>query len=183
MKRLLLCMLPLLAALPARAQAVRAGPGVAATPRPVLCPGLSGLEIGQRRAAAYESMWCRNAQKPALGKDLTILYTPREHRYTVTVTFDAETPDARVAALHYVFDPAPGLLGSIRERYGPETPGSRDGADPSLHVWDVPSCGVRIRYRVQLTETKRPLVEELWIDRLPGTPEKAPEKAAEKKTR
>ncbi len=173
MRRNLLCALALLAATSARAQGPYRGPGVAATPRPILCPVLSGLEIGQTRAAAYESLWCGNTQKPALGKDLTVLYTPRTRRYTVTVTFDAESPEARVAALHYVFDPPPGLLASIRERYGPETSG---GGEASLHLWEVPSCGVRIRYRVQLTQTNRPLQEELWIDRLQAKPEKAAER-------
>jgi len=173
MRRILLYALPLLTAVSVRGEEPPRKTGPVPTPRTVLCPVLSGLEIGQRRAAAYESLWCGNEQKPALGKDLTVLYTPRARRYTVTVTFDAESPDARVAALHYVFDPPPGLLASIRERYGPEAPA---GGDPLLHVWDVPSCGVRIRYRIQLTEAQRPLLEELWIDRLPAKPEKAAEK-------
>jgi hypothetical protein len=163
----------LLLALAAPAEAQRQAPVPAATPNPVLCPVLSGLEIGQRRAVAYESIGRSNAPKPVLGTDLTVLYTPRQRRYTVTVTFDSGTPDARVAALHYVFDPPPGLLSSIRERYGPETPG---GGDPLLHVWDVPSCGVRIKYRVQLSREQHPLLEELWIDRLPEKPSRAPEK-------
>lgn len=173
MRPILLTALVLALAAPAAAQ--RQVPLPPATPNPVLCPVLSGLEIGQRRAAAYESIWRGNAPKPALGTDLTVLYTPRQRRYTVTVTFDAGTPDARVAALHYVFDPPPGLLSSIRERYGPETSGS---GDPSLHLWDVPACGVRIRYRVQLSQEQHPLLEELWIDRLPAKSVKAPEKKA-----
>lgn len=176
MKKTLVSSLLLLAACSAAAQEPSREPRLAPTPHTVLCPVLSGLEIGQRRAVAYESIWCGSDEKPALGKELTLLHTPRARRYTVKVTFEAETPDARVAALHYVFDPPPGLLASIRERYGTETSGS---GDPSLHVWDVPSCGVRIRYRVQFTEARRPLVEELWIDRLPVKPDKA----AEKKTR
>lgn len=165
MRRPLLALL-VLASAPAPAQ-----PPPTPTAHAVLCPAMSGLEIGQRRSAAYETMWRNNPQKPVLGRDVNVLYTPRERRYTVNVTFEGRESDARVAALHYVFDPPPGLLAGIRDRYGPETDG---GAGPDLHVWDVPSCGVRIRYRVQLSEGKRPLVEELWIDPLPAKPVRTP---------
>jgi len=166
MKRSLPALLLALAT-PLAAQAPTPAPTTVAVP--ILCPAMSGLEIGQTRAAAYELIWRSNPQKPVLGHDINVFYTPREHRYAVNVTFDAGTRDARIAALHYVFDPPPGLLDSIRNRFGPETAGSGDSA---LHVWDVPSCGVRIRYRVQLSEGRRPLVEELWIDRLPPQPQK-----------
>ncbi len=138
-------------------------PSPAATPRPVLCPGLSGFEIGQTRTVVYESIARAGPPPGALGKGLSFLYVPRDRRYRVNVTFDAGAPDARITALHYVFDPAPGLLSGLRERYGPETSG---GGDSVTHVWDVPSCGVRIRYRVPLSGGKAPLIEELWIDRL-----------------
>ncbi len=144
------------------------------TPRPVLCPGLSGFEIGQRRAVVYDSIARAGPTASVLGPDLSLLYTPRDRRYYVKVTFDAGAPDARVTALHYSFDPAPGLLPGLRDRYGPETAG---GGDPGMHVWDVPSCGVRIRYRVQLFEGKTALLEELWIDRLPAKGTKAQEPA------
>ena len=143
----------------------------ARTPRPVLCPGLSGFEIGQKRAVVFDSMTRSSASASALGPDFSLLYTPHDRRYEVKVTFDGGTPDSRVSALHYVFDPAPGLLPGLRDRYGAESPG---GGDPAMHVWDVPSCGVRIRYRVQLSEGKTPLLEELWIDRLPVKGTKAP---------
>lgn len=146
-------------------------PTPAATPRPVLCPGLSGFEIGQQRRVVYESIARSGPPAGALGPDLSLLYVPRDRRYRVNVTFDAGAPEARVTALHYVFDPAPGLLPSLRERYGPETSGGRD---PATHVWDVPSCGVRIRYRVQLSRASTPLLEELWIDRLPAKGTKTP---------
>ena len=150
------------------------GPVPAVTPRPILCPGLSGFEIGQKRTVVYDSIGRAGPSAAALGPDLSLLYTPRDRRYHVRVTFDARAPDARVSALHYVFDPAPGLLPGLRERYGPESPG---GGDPAMHVWDVPSCGVRIRYRVQLSEGMTPLLEELWIDRLPAKGTKAQEPA------
>ncbi len=147
------------------------GPVPVVTPRPVLCPGPSGFEIGQKRAVVYESLSRAGPSGPALSPDLSLLYTPRDRRYHVEVTFDCGAPEARVTALHYTFDPAPGLLPALRERYGPEAPA---GGDPALHVWDVPSCGVRIRYRAQLSEGKMPL-EELWIDRLPAKGAKPPE--------
>ena len=136
---------------------------------PTLCPAMSGLEIGQSRAAAYDLLWRKSPQKPVLGHEINVLFTPRERRYSVDVKFDDDTRDARIAALHYVFDPPPGLYDSIRTRFGPETAPS---GDPALHVWNVPSCGVQIRYRVQLSERQRPLMEELWIDRLPVLPQK-----------
>jgi hypothetical protein len=158
---------------PAAAQAPARPPAATPTAHPVLCPVLSGLEVGQPRSAAYQSMWRGNPEKPVLGRDISVLYTPRERRYSVRVTFDGSASEARIAALHYVFDPPPGLLTSLRERYGPESPAS---GDPALHLWDIPSCGVRIRYRVQLSEGKRPLLEELWIDRLQEKPAKSPER-------
>ncbi len=114
-------------------------------------------------------MWRKSPQMPVLGQDINVLYTPRERRYSVNVTFDDNTREAHIAALHYVFDPPPGLYDSIRNRFGPETAPS---GDPALHVWNVPSCGVQIRYRVQLSERQRALMEELWIDRLPAPPQK-----------
>jgi hypothetical protein len=150
------------------------GPVPTVTPRPILCPGLSGFEIGQKRTVVYDSIARAGPSAAALGPDLSLLYTPRDRRYHVRVTFDAGAPEARVTALHYSFDPAPGLLPALKERYGLETQG---GGDPAIHVWDVPSCGVRIRYRVQLSEGKTPFLEELWIDRLPAKGTKAPEPA------
>lgn len=147
------------------------GPLPVVTPRPVLCPGLSGFEIGQRRGVVYDSIARAGPIASILGPDQSLLYTPRDRRYHVKVTFDTGAPDARVSALHYSFDPAPGLLPGLRDRYGPETAGE---GDPGMHVWDVPSCGVRIRYRVQLSEEKKPLLEELWIDRLPAKGTKPP---------
>ena len=129
----------------------------------ILCPAMSGLEIGQSREAAYESMWRSNPQKPVLGRDVTILHTPRDRRYTVQVTFDSDARDAHVASLYYVFDPPPGLREGISERYGPPTAVS---GDASFAVWNVPECGVRIRYRVHLSDGKRPLAEEMWVERL-----------------
>jgi len=176
MRRSLLSALLLAGALPGPPAAAQAGarhPAPMPTNRPVLCPVLSGLEVGQSRSAAYQSMWRGNPEKPVLGRDVSLLYTPRERRYSVYVTFDSPASEARIAELHYVFDPPPGLLASLRERYGPEAPAE---GDPALHLWDVPSCGVRIRYRVQLSEGKRPLLEELWIDRPPEKPAKPPDR-------
>ncbi len=161
------------------ADAAPAGPTPVPTPAhapqkapvPILCPAMSGLEVGQTREAAYQLMWRSNPRKPVFGHDRSVLYSPGDGRYAVNVTFDSDQDQARVEALHYVFDPPPGLYESIRNRYGPES--TADGGR-AVHVWDVPSCGVRIRYRVQLSERQRPLVEELWIDRLPSPPQKPP---------
>jgi hypothetical protein len=148
----------------APAAALAAGPPTP-TPSPagILCPAMSGLEVGQSRETAYESMWRSNPQKPVLGHDVSVLHTPRDRRYTVQVTFDSGAADARVASLYYVFDPPPGLREGISERYGPPTAVS---GDASLAVWNVPACGVRIRYRVHHSDGMRPLVEEMWVERL-----------------
>lgn len=147
---------------------VAAPAGEPPAPKPpaagILCPAMSGLEVGQSRELAYESMWRNNPQKPVLGHDVSVLYTPRDRRYTVQVTFDSGAADAHVASLYYVFDPPPGLREGISERYGPPTAVS---GDTNLAVWNVPACGVRIRYRVHLSDGKRPLVEEMWVERLP----------------
>ena len=152
----------LLAMTPATAPAAEP-PAPTPPPAGILCPAMSGLEVGQSRESAYESMWRSNPQKPVLGHDVSVLHTPRDRRYTVQVTFDSGASDAHVASLYYVFDPPPGLREGISERYGPPTAVS---GDASLAVWNVPACGVRIRYRVHLSDGKRPLVEEMWVERL-----------------
>jgi len=134
---------------------------------------MSGLEVGQTREAAYESMWRSNPSRPVLGRDVNIVHTPRERRYTVNVTFDSSAADARIAALYYVFDPPPGLRNGIVERYGPPTSVS---SDEKISVWDVPACGVRIRYRVHFSDAKRPLAEEMWVERLSGKTARPPER-------
>jgi len=157
---------------PAAARA--AGPAAPSpTPHQILCPAMSGLEVGQTREAAYESMWRSNPSRPVLGRDVNIVHTPRERRYTVNVTFDSSAADARIAALYYVFDPPPGLRNGIVERYGPPTSVS---LDEKISVWDVPACGVRIRYRVHFSDAKRPLAEEMWVERLSGKVARPPER-------
>ena len=148
-------------------------PVPAPSPASILCPAMSGLEVGQSRESAYESMWRSNPRKPVLGHDVSVLHTPRDRRYTVQVTFDSGAPDAHVASLYYVFDPPPGLREGISGRYGPPTAVS---GDASLAVWNVPACGVRIRYRVHLSDGKRPLVEEMWVERLPDKGGRPPKK-------
>ena len=148
-------------------------PVPAPSPASILCPAMSGLEVGQSRESAYESMWRSNPRKPVLGHDVSVLHTPRDRRYTVQVTFDSGATDAHVASLYYVFDPPPCLREGISERYGPPTAVS---GDASLAVWNVPACGVRIRYRVHLSDGKRPLVEEMWVERLSDKGGRPPKK-------
>jgi hypothetical protein len=156
------CIAALLAMAPSAALAADS-PAPTPSPAGILCPAMSGLEVGQSREAAYESMWRKNPQKPVLGHDVSVFNAPRHRRYTVQVTFDSDAADARVASLYYVFDPPPGLREGISERYGPPTAVS---GDASVAVWNVPACGVRIRYRVHLSDGKRPLAEEMWVERL-----------------
>ena len=162
----------LLAMTPAAAPAA-GPPAPSPSPASVLCPAMSGLEVGQSRESAYESMWRSNPRKPVMGHDVNVLHTPRDRRYTVQVTFDSGAPDAHVASLYYVFDPPPGLREGISGRYGPPTAVS---GDASLAVWNVPACGVRIRYRVHHSDSKRPLVEEMWVERLPDKGGRPPKK-------
>ena len=157
-----------LASLPARAQiqvqTTQTGPTApAAQPTPPPCPGMAGLEIGQTRAFSFERMALHEPSKKTVVRDLKILHTPEGRPWKVDVTYASDALDAKVVSLHYLLDPPSGLYEGILERYGKGTPVA---SDPGLSAWAVPQCGIRLRYRMGMSEDKQRRVEEMWVEPL-----------------
>ncbi len=161
-----------LAALPASAQiqvqTKEIGPGTAApstgaaaAPTPPPCPGMAGLEIGQTRTFSFERMALHEPSKKKVVRDLKILHTPEGRPWKVDVTYASDALDAKVVALHYLLDPPSGLYEGILERYGKGTPVV---SDPGVSSWAVPQCGIRLRYRMGMSDQRR--VEEMWVEPL-----------------
>jgi hypothetical protein len=159
-----------LAALPSAAQlqvqttqTTPAGTGTpAAVPTPPPCPGMAGLEIGQTRTFSFERMARLEPSMKTVTRDLKVVHTPAGRPWTVDVTYASEALDAKVTALHYLLDPPSGLYEGILERYGKGTPVPSEAGVAS---WDIPHCGVRLRYRTGMSEKQR-RVEELWVEPL-----------------
>jgi hypothetical protein len=135
----------------------------AAQPTPPPCPGLAGLEVGQTRAFSFERMALHEQSKKAVVRDLKVLHTPEGRPWTVDVTYASDALDAKVVALHYLLDPPSGLYEGILERYGKGTPVA---SDPGVSSWAVPQCGIRLRYRMGMSENKQRRVEEMWVEPL-----------------
>jgi len=154
---------------PTPAATASATGGAAAQPRPLRCPGMAGLEIGQSRTFSFERMAKLDPSKKTVTNDLKVVHTPANRPWIVDVTYSSEAPDAEVVALHYLLDPPSGLYEPLVERYGKGTPvPSAQG----MTSWDVPFCvgattGVRLRYRVGMSDKQR-RVEELWVEPLPA---------------
>ena len=163
---LMLAVLPAAAQLKVQTKQVgEAPPGTgspAPRPTPPPCPGMAGLEIGQTRAFSFERMALHEPAKKTVTRDLKVLHTPAERPWTVDVTYASDALDAKVVALHYLLDPPSGLYEGILERYGKGAPVASDAGASS---WDVPQCGVRLRYRTGMSEKQR-RVEELWVEPL-----------------
>ena len=170
-----------LAALPAAAQVqvqtTQIGPtpgatapgtgGVAAQPKPLRCPGMAGLEIGQARRFSFERMALHEPAKKTVTRDLKVLHTPESRWCTVDVTYASDALDAEIVALHYLLDPPSGLYEPLVERYGK---GSPVASEQGMTSWEIPFCvgpttGVRLRYRMGMSDKQRP-VEELWVEPL-----------------
>lgn len=165
-----------LAALPAAAQVrvettqVGPTPGAATStsqPKPPPCPGMAGLEIGQTRTFSFERMALHEPAKKTVTRDLKVVHMPESGWCTVDVTYSSDALDAKVVALHYLLDPPANLHEGILQRYGKETPVA---SEPGMSSWDVPHCGVRLRYRMRMSDKQRP-VEEMWVE--PLTPKNA----------
>ena len=135
----------------------------AAQPTPPPCPGMAGLEIGQTRAFSFERMALHEPSKKAGVRDLKVVHTPEGRPWKVDVTYASDALDAKVVALHYLLDPPSGLYEGILERYGKGTPVA---SDPGVSSWAVPQCGVRLRYRMGMSEDKQRRVEEMWVEPL-----------------
>jgi hypothetical protein len=136
-------------------------PGPQALPPP--CPGMAGLEIGQTRTFSFERMARLEPAKKTVARDLKVVHTPAGRPWTVDVTYASDALDAKVVAIHYLLDPPSGLYDGIFERYGKGTPVA---SEPGVSSWDVPHCGVRLRYRMGMSDKQR-RVEELWVEPLP----------------
>lgn len=132
------------------------------TPTPILCPGMAGLEIGFDRALAFQRMQRTEPNKQVV-RDVRVIHTPLGRPWTVEVTFDSEAESAKVVRLHYIIRPVAGLIDGILERYKKGTPVP---SEPGMSYWEVPNCGVRIRYRMQLSEAQQPMTEEMWVEPL-----------------
>ena len=143
-------------------------PGTGASqPKPLPCPGMAGLEIGQTRTFSFERMALHEPAKKTVTRDLRVVHTPEGRPWTVDVTYASDALDAKVVALHYLLDPPSGLYEGILERYGKGTPVA---SEPGVSSWDVPFCvgaatSVRLRYRMGMSEKQR-RVEELWVEPL-----------------
>jgi hypothetical protein len=165
-----------LAALPAAAQLQvqtsqagakpdAAAPGTGAPaprPTPPLCPGMAGLEIGQTRTFSFERMMKLEPAKKSVTRDLKIVHTPAGRPWTVDVTYASDALDAKIIALHYLLDPPSGLYNPLLERYGKGTPVA---SEPGMTLWEIPHCGVRLRYRMGMSDKQRS-VEDLWVEPL-----------------
>ena len=146
-------------------QAGAAAPSTApaAQPTPPPCPGMAGLEIGQTRAFSFERMALHEPSKKTVVRDLKILHIPEGRPWKVDVTYASDALDAKVVSLHYLLDPPSGLYEGILERYGKGTPVA---SDPGVSSWPVPQCGIRLRYRMGMSEDKQRRVEEMWVEPL-----------------
>ncbi len=135
----------------------------AAQPTPPPCPGMAGLEIGQTRAFSFERMALHEPSKKTVVRDLKVVHTPEGRPWKVDVTYASDALDAKVVSLHYLLDPPSGLYDGILERYGKGTPVA---SDPGVSSWPVPQCGIRLRYRMGMSEDKQRRVEEMWVEPL-----------------
>lgn len=169
MKRTLVTCAALLAALPAAAQVQvqtqQVGPTAAPQqPSPAPCPGMGGMEIGLTRTFTFERMAKLEPAKAKVTRELKVVHKPAQRPWVITVTFDSDALDAKVSGIYYSVDPPSGIGDALRERYGAGTPVP---SDASQTYWDIPSCGVRLKYRPRMSEKQRP-IEELWVE--PMTP-------------
>jgi hypothetical protein len=177
MNRTLVACSVLLASLPVAAQvqvqARQVGPAAASpSPSPAPCPGMGGLEVGQTRPFSFARMARLEPDKAKVTRDVKVLHRPAGRPWVITVVYDSDAADAKVASLYYLVEPPSGIGDALVERYGKGTPVPADG---SQTYWDILSCGVRLKYRARMSEKQRPL-EELWVDPIP--PRQAPAKAA-----
>jgi hypothetical protein len=132
-------------------------------PTPAPCPGMGGLEIGQTRLFSFGRMAKLEPDKAKVTRDVKVVHRPAGRPWIITVVYDSDAADAKVSALYYLLEPpVPGLAASLAERYGEGTPVPMSATQKS---WELPRCGVRVKYSLGLNEKQQP-IEELWVDRL-----------------
>jgi hypothetical protein len=168
MNRFLVTCAALLAALPAAAQiqvqTQKVGPTPAAQkPAQAPCPGMGGLEVGQTRTFSFERMAKLEPDKKKITRDVKVVHRPADRPWVITVSYDSDAADSKVAGLYYLIDPPSGIGDALVERYGK---GTALPADAQTY-WDIGACGVRLKYRARMNERQRP-VEELWVDPIPA---------------
>lgn len=159
--------LPAAAQIEVKAQTVGPTPPASqapAAPSPAPCPGMGGLEVGQTRAFSFARMARLEPDKANVTKDLKVVHRPQSRPWTITVTYESESADAKVTGLYYLIDPPSGIGDALSERYGK---GVTLATDPSVSYWDIGSCGVRIRYRARMNERQR-AIEEMWVEPIPA---------------
>ncbi len=169
MKRSLVTCAALLAALPAAAQIQVQTQQLGPTPGPqqpaqAPCPGMGGLEVGQTRAFSFERMAKLEPEKQKVTRDVKVVHRPTGRPWTITVAYDSDATDAKVAGLYYLIEPPSGLHDALLERYGK---GSVVPQTADQTYWDIGACGVRLKYRSRMNEKQRP-VEELWVEPIPA---------------
>lgn len=169
MKRFLVTCAALLAALPAAAQIQVQTQQIGPTPGPqkpaqAPCPGMGGLEVGQTRPFSFERMAKLEPERQKVTRDVKVVHRPAGRPWVITIGYDSDAADAKIASLYYLIDPPSGLHDALLERYGKGT-AMPQAADQTY--WDIGACGVRLKYRSRMSEKQRP-VEELWVDPIPA---------------
>ncbi len=144
----------------------------APVPSPAPCPGMGGLEVGQTRAFSFARMARLEPDKANVSKDLKVVHRPQGRPWTITVTYESESADAKVTGIYYLIDPPSGIGDALNERYGK---GTALATDPTVSYWDIGSCGVRIRYRARIGERQR-AIEEMWVEPIPQKQASQPQK-------
>ncbi|MEO6325892.1 MAG: hypothetical protein ABIT01_14995 [Thermoanaerobaculia bacterium] len=138
-------------------------PAPAATPVP--CPATTGLVIGQTRLEAYDQL-----SRTDFTTELKVHHMPAHNQYHVDITFDGPSKVSKVIGLHYVWNPPAKLHENIEKRYGKPTIAAADSPED---IWNLPACGVRLRYKMLFTaKESTPVQEEMWVEPL-STPLKA----------
>jgi hypothetical protein len=124
---------------------------------------MGGLEVGQTRAFSFERMAKLEPDKAKVTRDVKVVHRPTGRPWIITVAYDSDGADAKIASLYYFVEPPSGIGDALAERYGRGTPVA---GDASQAYWDIAGCGVRLKYRSRLNEKQRP-IEELWVDPVP----------------
>lgn len=132
-----------------------------AKPTPVPCPATAGLEIGMPRAAAFDMMRRKNPDLKTTNAR-SVHHAPAGRPYQVDVTFDSESPDAKIAKLRWVFTPGK-IADEMTRRYGP--PADHPSADSML--WRIDRCGIIAVTRPLRNEQKAVVGDELTEEALP----------------
>jgi hypothetical protein len=123
---------------------------------------MGGIEIGLTRTFTFERMAKLEPAKAKVTRELKVVHKPTGRPWVITIAFDSDAADSKVSGIYYYVDPPSGIGDALRERYGAGAPVATDA---SQTFWDIPSCGVRLKFRPRMGEKQRP-IEELWVEPL-----------------